>query len=72
VSAKGDKGDQGDQGDPGLISSASAPLVLDGSTVTMPTGFVFYDDGGVYRKITIKSGSNPPSSPEVGDVWISF
>jgi hypothetical protein len=72
IAAKGDQGIQGIQGNPGVFSTASAPLVANGSQITMPTGFVFYDDGGVYRKITIKSGTNPPASPQVGDVWISF
>ena len=72
VASKGDKGDKGDQGDPGVFSTAALPLVANGSEITMPTGFVFYDDGGVYRKVTVKSGTNGPSAPQIGDVWISF
>lgn len=72
VSSKGDQGIQGIQGTPGVFTTASAPLVANGSQITMPSGFVFYDDGGVYRKVTVKSGSAGPSNPQVGDVWISF
>lgn len=72
VSAKGDKGDTGDQGNPGVFSTATAPLVANGSQLTMPSGFVFYDDGNVHRKVIVKSGSQGPAGPSVGDVWISF
>jgi hypothetical protein len=40
--------------------------------LTLPEGYVFYVDGGVYRRLYVKSGSTPPSNPRVGDVWISF
>ena len=72
IAVKGDQGIQGIQGNPGVFSTAAAPLVANGSQITMPTGFVFYDDGGVYRKVTVKSGTNGPSAPQIGDVWISF
>lgn len=72
IAAKGDQGITGPTGSDGVFSTASAPLVANGSQITMPTGFVFYDDGGVYRKVTVKSGTNGPSAPQIGDVWISF
>lgn len=72
VSAKGDTGAKGDQGTPGLLSSASLPLLVSGSEITMPSGFVYYEDGSVYRRVIVKSGTTPPTNPNIGDVWISF
>jgi len=72
IAAKGEQGITGPTGASGVFSTAALPLVANGSQITMPTGFVFYDDGGVYRKVTVKSGTIGPTSPQIGDVWISF